>query len=125
MLVPSTPQKSSLDDVIASQEDYIYNPIGKRDPFRMPQVLICDPVIPVDGHSVSGVIWDNEQPQALVSDSAGRSFVVAEGQLLGESLGLVTRISEEGVEVSTAYHTLDGDRVEATTVLSLPSSATP
>ena len=30
------------EPVPLEEDDYIYNPIGKRDPFQMPEIYICE-----------------------------------------------------------------------------------
>ena len=77
----------------SAARDYIYDPTGKKDPFRS---FILDRLNeegkqakgPLEEYDLSqlavvGVVWDAERPRALVEDPSGRGYVVQEGTAMG------------------------------------------
>lgn len=99
---------------------YVYEPIGKRDPFRsfvleraaQEQNSEQAPLeqFELSQLSVTGVIWDAEQKRALVMDPSGRSYIVGEGDPMGKNDGEVVRIAESAVFVREAYVDFHGEK---------------
>ncbi len=90
---------------------YVYNPAGKRDPF-LPLFMMqakrkkeaVAPKTPLQRYELGqlklvGVIWQMDEPKALVEDSAGLGFVVTQGTLIGSEGGVVKRIEPDRVVV--------------------------
>ncbi len=125
-------EKSELDKAIEAQDDYAYNPIGKRDPFRsflasgersgddVPQTPLQR--YEVDQYQLVGIIWGVERPRALVQDPEGVGHVMEVGTYIGKNWGKVTRIGAEEVVVTEEYQTIRGDLVVNDIKLSLPVS---
>ncbi|MFT4978095.1 MAG: type IV pilus assembly protein PilP [Myxococcota bacterium] len=103
----------------AERSAYSYSPLGKRDPFRSFVAAGPSPGLLPGAYRLLGLVWGDEAPHALIADAAGNSFVVVEGNLLGESWGRVARISGDGVEVVTEYFSPFGDIIREMTVLRL------
>lgn len=113
--------KDPLEAAIAAQEGYVYNPIGKRDPFR--SFLAVDPKddddtprtplqrYDLDQYALVGVIWGVERPRALVEDPERVGHVVEIGTYIGKNWGKVTQITSSGVVVTEEYQTIDGELV--------------
>ena len=57
-----------------------------------------------------GIIWDINNPRALVEDASGKGFIVTKGVLIGRNEGRVTEIRDN--EVTVMEETVDfyGDR---------------
>jgi type IV pilus assembly protein PilP len=114
-----------LDAVIAAQEGYTYNPIGRPDPFRS---MTCDDCsertrrddYPLESLTLRGVVWGGDAPQALVVDPAGGSRVLSVGSYVGDSWGKVVSIGAGGVRIVEEYMTLDGNLVVIPRTLTLP-----
>lgn len=114
---PSDP----LDVAIASQEGYVYNPIGKRDPFRSflssgsgeqddtPRTPLQR--YDLDQYGLVGIIWGIDRPRALVEDPEHVGHVLEIGTYIGKNWGKVTQISAGVVVVTEEYQTIDGELV--------------
>ncbi len=114
-------QFARLKAAIASQEDYVYNPIGKRDPYRSFLSLggkIEDetPRTPLqryelDEYRLVGIIWGIDRPRALVEDPERVGHVMEIGTYIGKNWGKVTQITSTEVVVTEEYQTIDGELV--------------
>ena len=111
-----------LDRAIAEQEDYVYNPIGKRDPFRSFLAVgergVEDetPRTPlqryeIDEYRLVGIIWGIDRPRALVEDPDSVGHVMEIGTYIGKNWGKVTQITSSEVVVTEEYQTIDGELV--------------
>ena len=111
-----------LDRAIAAQENYVYNPIGKRDPFRSflaageRGVEDETPRTPlqryeIDEYRLVGIIWGIDRPRALVEDPDAVGHVMEIGTYIGKNWGKVTQITSSEVVVTEEYQTIDGELV--------------
>jgi type IV pilus assembly protein PilP len=100
--------------------DYVYDPIGKRDPFRS---FILDRVKEADKSakgpleqfdlsqlSVTGVVWETDRRRALVLDPSGQNYIVQEGDPIGKNDGRVIGIDDSRVLVREAYVDFHGEK---------------
>jgi type IV pilus assembly protein PilP len=126
--------KTRLDRAIESQADYVYNPIGKRDPFRAFLSLggrgVEDetPRTPlqryeIDEYRLVGIIWGIDRPRALVEDPDSVGHVMEIGTYIGKNWGKVTQITASEVVVTEEYQTIDGELVVNPIRLALPVGA--
>ncbi len=112
---PPSPEAApavALDSTALGGEDYSYNPIGKRDPYRAffptepPGTDSCgdDPLqcFAVEQLTLTGVVW-GERPRALLEDPSGASHVVELGAYVGDRWGRVTHIESGSVVVTEEY----------------------
>jgi type IV pilus assembly protein PilP len=119
-----------LDAAIAAQEGYVYNPIGKRDPFRSflatgTREEDDTPRTPLqrydlDQYALVGVIWGIDRPRALVEDPENTGHVIEIGTYIGKNWGKVTQITSSGVVVTEEYQTFDGELVVNEIPMKLP-----
>lgn len=99
---------------------YVYDPIGKRDPFRS---FILDRVKESDDDakgpleqfdlsqlSVTGVVWEADRRRALVLDPSGQNYIVQEGDPIGKNDGRVIAIGDSTVLVREAYVDFHGEK---------------
>jgi len=111
-----------LDRAIAAQEGYVYNPIGKRDPYRSflaageRGVEDETPRTPlqryeIDEYRLVGIIWGIDRPRALVEDPDDVGHVMEIGTYIGKNWGKVTQITSSEVVVTEEYQTIDGELV--------------
>lgn len=100
-------------------QDYFYDARDKRDPFRSFRFLN-------DGEEkkdfgplgdfelgqleLSAVIWDANNPRALILDPGGRSYIVREGAAIGKNNGQVIHIGDNLVLVKETYENFAGER---------------
>jgi len=105
----------------AAEQDYFYDPRGKRDPFRSFQFVDDDgpdnkkEFGPLEDFEVgqlelSAVIWDANNPRALILDPGGRAYIVREGSQIGKNKGQVIHIGDNLVLVKETYENLAGER---------------
>lgn len=113
-----------LEAAVAAQEGYVYNPIGKRDPFRSFLGAGADgggepddsPRTPLqryelDEYRLVGIIWGVDRPRALVEDPDRVGHVMEIGTYIGKNWGKVTQITSTEVVVTEEYQTIDGELV--------------
>jgi hypothetical protein len=95
-------------------QDYVYDPTGKRDPFRnfkweRPDRLrereVTGPLEQFDLSQLSlvAVVWKTGNARALIQDPSGGSYIVAEGARIGKNEGFVTAIDDNLVRVKETY----------------------
>lgn len=118
---PADPGDGAGEDGFAANgRGYVYDPLGKRDPFRS---FILDRVTERDADakgpleqfdlsqlSVTGVVWETNNRRALVLDPSGRNYIVQEGDPIGKNDGRVISITDASVTVREAYVDFHGDR---------------
>ena len=95
-------------------EEYGYEPVGKRDPFRPLYMVRAkppetgEPKTPLQRYELGqlklvGVVWEKDEPKALVEDSAGLGYVVGQGALIGSSGGVVKRVEPDRLVVEEEF----------------------
>jgi type IV pilus assembly protein PilP len=104
----------------AAEQDYFYDPRGKRDPFRSfqfvddnrPDVHEFGPLedFELGQLELSAVIWDANNPRALILDPGGRAYIVREGSQIGKNSGQIIHIGDNLVLVKETYENLAGER---------------
>ena len=126
-------KRDPIDEAIARQEEYSYNPIGKRDPFRSFLNLdggkkVIESASPlqkyeIDQYQLVGIIWGVERSRALVQDPEGVGHVMEIGTYIGKNWGKVTQINSSEVVVTEEYQTVDGELVVNNINMTLPGVA--
>jgi type IV pilus assembly protein PilP len=104
----------------AHEQGYVYDPVGKRDPFRS---FILDRLKELDSASkgpleqfdlsqlsVNGIVWDTSQQRALILDPAGQGYIIEEGDAIGKNDGRVIAIEDNVVVVREAYVDFHGEK---------------
>ena len=104
----------------ANEVAFVYDPLGKRDPFRS---FILDRVKERDEKTkspleqfdlsqlvVSGVVWETDQRRALILDPSGQNYIVQEGDPVGKNDGRIISIGDSEVVVREAYVDFHGEK---------------
>ena len=108
------------EEVVAEPDEeeagdaYSYVSIGKRDPFRsfiQKEVVVQGdggPVGPlqlheIDSYHLRGIVWNINQPRAMVEDPEGIGHVVELGTLIGKNWGKVTQIKPTELIITEEY----------------------
>lgn len=124
--------KTAPQEEVAAVEDlddFAYNPIGKRDPFRSffrsgPDRSIASPTplqrFEVDQYHLVGIVWGINNPRAMVEDPEAMGHVIEVGTYIGKNWGKVTQINSGTVIITEEYQTIDGELVTNQIVLELP-----
>lgn len=102
-----------------TQVDYVYNPVGKRDPFRGMFVDAQDPrrdpsgveptvgcseplcLVDLDELRVVAVVSGDANPLAMVEDRAGVGHIVRRNTKMGKAGGKVTQVLRECIVVTS------------------------
>jgi type IV pilus assembly protein PilP len=107
---------------IMPKVDYVYDPTGKRDPFKPFRVIRVSSTrkeIPreqleplqrwdLDRLQIIGILWDVGVPRAMIRDPDGTVYTIIKNSKIGRNEGYVAAIREgEIVVVETKY---DEDR---------------
>jgi type IV pilus assembly protein PilP len=98
-------QEYSAEDV------YHYTAAGKRDPFFPPfrtteseSAETDEPKTPLQRFDIGqlklvGVIWEAEEPRALIEDSGGLGYIVTRGTLIGSKGGVIKTIEPKRITI--------------------------
>jgi len=114
-----TPEASEEGGFGSVSVDYVYDSTGKRDPFRSffmnQNAMKEEPAGPLEQFelaqlSVTALIWEANQPRALISDPRGESFIVREGTRIGKNSGRVIHIGDDLVLVKETYVDFSGEQ---------------
>ncbi|MED5262889.1 MAG: pilus assembly protein PilP [Myxococcota bacterium] len=97
----------------------VYSAEGRRDPFRsmlyeIEEVKDKRTRAPLEQFELGqivlmGVVWEAEEPRALVTDPEGRSFVIRSGSRIGKNEGRVIHIGDNLVRVKETYMNYAGE----------------
>ena len=111
-------------------EEYTYNPIGKRDPFKS---FLAEEIAPgsqkattplqrfdIDQMGLIGIIWGISTPRAMVTTPDGKGYVVQKGTLVGKNWGKVSRITQDEVIISEEYRDFEGKLIVHEIPLKMP-----
>jgi type IV pilus assembly protein PilP len=105
------------DDDASAEAEYVYNPIGKRDPFRTfiatadeEEIRSPTPLqrYELEQYQLTGIVWGVDRPRALVEDPEGMGHVIELGTYVGKKWGKVTQITSNQLVVTEEYLTPDG-----------------
>jgi type IV pilus assembly protein PilP len=104
-----------------STPSYIYNPIGKRDPFRSPDLDLArasavnsaacnDPLckFDLDQLTLVAVVSGDSNPVAMVQDPQGRGYILHRNTRIGRQGGKVTQILRDSVTITEFFTGPDG-----------------
>lgn len=117
---------------------YVYNPIGKRDPFRSPEAepaaqanvantACTEPLcrFDVDQLTLVAVVSGDANPLAMVQDPAGRGYFVRRNTRVGRQGGKVTQIMSDAVVITEYFTTPDGKTTANPVTLAIKSERPP
>ena len=113
-------------------EGYVYDPSGRRDPFKpmLPEVvqpttgqvvISSDPLLAYDisQYKIVGILWDTQHPKAMIKDPTGKTFAIKKETKLGRNNGFVSMIREGAVLVVEPAFGDNGLQTAVTRVLLL------
>lgn len=94
-----------------AEENYRYEPSGKRDPFFSPLHRVTETAAVADEaktplqrldlgqFKLVGVILDTREPKALIEDNSGLGYIVTRGTFIGSKGGIIRTIEPRRVVV--------------------------
>lgn len=101
---------------VARRPDYRYDATNKQNPFR-PFILVDKKLDEKEGPlqrydieqlTLRAVVWNIDDPKAMVEDPTGRGHVVKIGTDIGKNKGIITRINDRAVLVRETYVDFSG-----------------
>lgn len=117
---------------------YVYNPVGKRDPFRSPEAepaaqaalanASCNEPLcrfDVDQLTLVAVVSGDANPLAMVQDPQGRGYFVRRNTRVGKQGGKVTQIMSDAVVITEYFTTPDGKTTANPVTLAIKSEKIP
>jgi type IV pilus assembly protein PilP len=119
------------------EQEFVYNPIGKRDPFQSFFTTEAGGVVgdgppptgtqkyELDQYNLVGIIWGVERPRALMEDPDAVGHVAEIGTYVGRNWGKITMITSGEVVVTEEYQTIDGELVVNNISMRLPGTDDP
>ena len=108
--------------------DAVYDPTGRRDPFRPPRVnqqtAGGEARTPLQRYDIGqlklvAVIYDSTSPRAVVEDDAGLGYIVRVGTAIGANGGAVKAIERGKLRVEEESIDFYGDRQTSEVVMEL------
>jgi type IV pilus assembly protein PilP len=109
-------------------DDTPYDPTGRRDPFRAPRTAAPtatgEPQTPLERYQIGqlrlvAVIYDTQQPRAVVEDGEGLGYIVRLGTPIGPNGGTVRGIERGRVLISEDAVDFYGERHPSDVVMEL------
>ena len=117
---------------------YVYNPVGKRDPFRSPETepaaqaalastACTEPLcrFDIDQLTLVAVVSGDANPLAMVQDPAGRGYFVRRNTRVGRQGGKVTQILSDAVVITEYFTTPDGKTTANPVTLAIKTEKAP
>lgn len=113
---PAATEPLSVEEpAVAEPPKYVYNPVGKRDPFqslleiRKPVASRAEPKTPLEQFDLDqvrliGSIIGMAQPRAMVMAPDGKSYIVRIGTRLGKNNGVVVAIEKDRIIVEERFY---------------------
>lgn len=120
----------AIEETTMIEDDYHYNPSGKRDPFYS-KILDDEnnepkpkPPIGLRKYELSelnlvGIVSNNGEKKAVIESPEGKSYIIKNGTPLGKKNGVVMNITENEVEILEYTSDYLNNKVENTTILKL------
>jgi len=118
------PQKdtSSPAPALDEERDYVYDPIGKRDPFQpfiATQTPVTPageelPVTPLQQYDLSqlklvAILVGTGEGKAMVEDAEGKGYIVEKGIYVGRNFGKVKAVLKDRVVIEERYKDYMGE----------------
>lgn len=115
------------------KSDYVYDPTGKRDPFKPFKAIGSSPVKPgrsaenleplqrweLERLQVVGILWDVAKPKAMIKDPDGAIYTASIKTKIGRNDGFIAAIREGEIVVFELTYYEDGRTVQEPHILEL------
>ncbi len=115
----AVPDAGTPTEVAQVPYEYVYSPVGKRDPFRSPLLdLVAGPTATgptacqsplcrydLDQFKLVGIVSGMSNPIAMVEDPKGKGWILQRGTQIGRNNGKVTQIRPSSVVVTEIVRT--------------------
>ncbi len=131
---PPEPVQTARAVEPAPEDDALYDPAGRRDPFRPPGTTAGlpggEPRSPLERYELGqlklvAVIYDTTSPRAVVEDEAGLGYIIRVGTRIGSNGGQVAAIERGKVHVREQLVDFYGEPQPIDAVLELRTDRKP
>ena len=128
----------AAEPAVPAAPAYVYNPVGKRDPFRSPEAepaaqaalasaTCTEPLcrFDIDQLTLVAVVSGDANPLAMVQDPQGRGYFVRRNTRVGRQGGKVTQIMSDAVVITEYFTTPDGKTTANPVTLAIKAEKIP
>ncbi len=123
-------EKGKPEEKTAEKKEYVYDPTGKRDPFRSAilgeSLLGKETLPPLQRREISelkliGIAWDKSGYNAMLETPDGKGYTIKVGTIVGPKKGVVKKITKRTVVIEEKYMDIIGEMKTREIVMELPS----
>ncbi len=123
-------EKGKAEEKTAEKKEYVYDPTGKRDPFRSAilgeSLRGKETLPPLQRREISelkliGIIWDRAGYNAMLETPDGKGYTVKIGTIVGPKKGIVRKITKRTVVIEEKYMDIIGEMKMREIIMELPS----
>lgn len=123
-------EKGKAEEKTPEKKEYVYDPTGKRDPFRSAilgeSLRGKETLPPLQRREISelkliGIVWDRGGYNAMLETPDGKGYTIRVGTLVGPKKGVVKKITKRTVVIEEKYMDIIGEMKTREVVMELPS----
>ena len=123
-------EKGKAEEKTVEKKEYVYDPTGKRDPFRSAilgeSLRGKETLPPLQRREISelkliGIVWDKGGYNAMLETPDGKGYTIKVGTLVGPKKGVVKKITKRTVVIEEKYMDIIGEMKTREVVMELPS----
>jgi Tfp pilus assembly protein PilP len=123
-------EKGKAEEKTAEKKEYVYDPTGKRDPFRSAilgeSLAGKETMPPLQRREISelkliGIVWDRAGYNAMLETPDGKGYTVKVGTIVGPKKGIVRKITKRTVVIEEKYMDIIGEMKTREIIMELPS----
>jgi type IV pilus assembly protein PilP len=103
----------------APQEEFVYNALGRRDPFATiieagPKAQATGDRPPLERHDIydfklSGIVWGGFGYNAMMESPDGKGYFVRQGTVIGRNKGVVKKIEKNRIIIEEKFKNFSGE----------------
>ncbi|MBI5180064.1 MAG: pilus assembly protein PilP [Nitrospirae bacterium] len=122
--------KEKPEEKVEKKKEYVYDPTGKRDPFRsaiLGESLAGKETLPplqrreISELKLIGIVWDRTGYNAMLETPDGKGYTVKVGTIVGPKKGIVRKITKRTVVIEEKYMDIIGEMKTREIIMELPS----
>lgn len=123
-------EKGKAEEKTAEKKEYVYDPTGKRDPFRSAilgeSLRGKETLPPLQRREISelkliGIIWNSAGYNAMLETPDGKGYTIKVGTIVGPKKGIVKKVTKRTVLIEEKYMDIIGEMKTREITMELPS----
>lgn len=128
--VKKEPERGKAGEKTAEKKEYVYDPTGKRDPFRSAilgeSLRGKETLPPLQRREISelkliGIIWNSAGYNAMLETPDGKGYTIKVGTIVGPKKGVVRKVTKRTVVIEEKYMDIIGEMKTREIIMELPS----